>query len=89
MRVLVEGCIRGEPIEVIWDDGVISGDLELVRRARMLAASERRPIDESDPAAFISALERSVAQRLDVTILPSREDVDPDNKQMKDLTNTA
>jgi len=83
MRVLIDGCIRGEPIEVVWDDGVISGDLELVRRARLMAATERRPIDEGNAAAFISALERSVAQRLEVTILTS------DNKETASLTNTV
>jgi len=70
MRVQIDGCIRGEPIQVLWDDGSISGDLEIVRRARLMASAERRPIDEGDAVAFISALERSVAQRLEVTILP-------------------
>jgi len=82
MRVLINGCIRGEPVEVVWDDGVISGDMEIVRRARLMAATERRPIDEGNAAAFISALERAVAQRLDVTILPS-----DNNKQTESLTN--
>jgi len=84
MRVLIDGWIRGEPIEVVWDDGVITGDMELVRRARLMAANERRPIDEGNAAAFISALERSVAQRLDVTILPS-----DDNKPSENVTNMA
>jgi len=84
MRVLIDGWIRGEPIEVVWDDGVITGDMELVRRARLMAANERRPIDEGNAAAFISALERSVAQRLDVTILPG-----DDNKPTDNVTNMA
>ncbi len=71
MRVLIEGCIRGESVEVVWDDGVVSGDMELVRRARLMGRTRRRPIDEEDVAGFISALEAAAGGRLDVTIWPS------------------
>lgn len=84
MRVLIDGCIRGEPVQVVWDDGVISGDMEIVRRARMMAAAERRPIDEGNAVAFISALERAVAQRLEVTIVSGQ-----DARQSGSLTKTV
>ncbi len=71
MRVLIDGCIRGDPVEVVWDDGVVSGDMELVRRARLMARAARRPFGYEDVAAFISALEFAAGERLEVTIWPS------------------
>ncbi len=71
MRVLIDGCIRGEPVEVVWDDGVVSGDMELVRRARLMSIASRRTFDEGNVAEFLSALERAAGDRLEVTIWPS------------------
>ncbi len=71
MRVRIDGCIRGESVEVVWDDGVVSGDMELVRRVRLMGRTRRQPVDEEDVASFISALEAAAGERLDVTIWPS------------------
>jgi len=90
MRVLIDGCIRGEPVEVIWEDGVVSGDMELVRRARLMCLRGRRRYDEGDAASFISALEYASGERLEVSIWPSDEWSATDRratiKAIKDLT---
>ena len=52
------------------------GDLELVERARrMYEQLHGHPIDESDPAVFITALERASPERLHVEIF-----ADPDQE---------
>ena len=70
MRVRIESRIRGETIEVVWDEGAVTGDLELVERARRMYESRREVIDETDVTAFIAALEHASGERLDITIWP-------------------
>ncbi len=75
MYVTVNGHIRGEPIHIEWAGGVVTGDLYLVERARRLYLHEHgEPIDETDPAVFIAALERASAEHLHVVI---HADADP------------
>jgi hypothetical protein len=76
MRVGIDGHIRGEPIHIDWVGGIVDGDLELVDRARRMYLDEHgQPIDESDPAVFISALEHASPEHLHIEILG---DIDPE-----------
>ena len=69
MRVGIDGHIRGEAIHIEWVRGAVWGDLELVERARrMYRERHGHPIDESDPAAFISALEHAAPESLHIEI---------------------
>ena len=70
MHVRIEGHIRGQPIRIVWRDGAVTGDLELVERARRLHRSEHgTPIDECDPVSFITALEHASCEHLDVRVI--------------------
>jgi len=73
MRVGIESQIRGEPIHMIWDEGRVTGDLELVYRARRMYEARNERLDENDVTAFIAALEQAVGDRLDITIWPDSE----------------
>ena len=73
MRVRIESHIRGELVRVTWDEGNVTGDLELVDRARRIYRSRSEQIDENDIAAFLSALEQAAGERLDVTIWPETD----------------
>lgn len=73
MRVRIESCIRGEHVRVIWDEGAVTGDLELVDRARRMYRSRDRHIDEADITEFLTALELAAGNRLEVTIWPETE----------------
>ena len=73
MRVLIESRIRGEPIHVMWEEGIVTGDLELVDRARRMYRSRSQLIDECDVTAFISALDQAAGERLEVTIWAESE----------------
>ncbi len=73
MRVRIESQIRGELVRLTWDDGSVTGDLELVDRARRIYRSRSQQIDENDITAFLSALEQAAGERLDVTIWPETE----------------
>ena len=73
MRVRIESQIRGELVRLTWDDGSVTGDLELVDRARRLYRSRSQQIDENDLTDFISALEQAAGERLDVTIWPETD----------------
>jgi hypothetical protein len=73
MRVRIESHIRGELVQVLWDEGTVTGDLELVDRARRMYESHSQQIDESDVAAFIAALEQAAGGRVDITIWPDSE----------------
>ena len=73
MRVRIESRIRGEPIEVLWEEGTVTGDLELVERARRMYESRSQIIDENDVTAFIAALEQAAGDRLDITVWPEAE----------------
>jgi hypothetical protein len=69
MHLTIDGHLRGEAIHIEWTEGSVTGDLELVERARDLHLRlHRRPFDESDPVAFISALERVSPEHLDVRL---------------------
>lgn len=69
MRVGIDGHIRGEPIHIDWMSGAVRGDLELVERARrMYERAHGHPIDETDPAVFISALEHAAPEKLHIEI---------------------
>lgn len=69
MRVGIDAHIRGEPIHIDWVEGTVMGDLELVERARrMYEQAHGHPIDESDPAVFITALEWASPEHLRVEI---------------------
>ena len=70
MRVRIETRIRGQPIQILWDEGTVTGDLELVDRARRMCRSRRQPIDETDITLFLSALELAAGDHLDITIWP-------------------
>ena len=73
MRVRIESQIRGESIEVLWDEGTVTGDLELVERARRMYELRSQEIDEADVTAFIAALEQAAGDRLEITIWPEAE----------------
>ena len=73
MRVRIESRIRGELVRLTWDEGSVTGDLELVDRARRIYRSRSQQIDENDITAFLSALEQAAGERLDVTIWPEIE----------------
>ena len=73
MRVRIESHIRGELVQLTWDEGNVTGDLELVDRARRIYRSRSQQIDEHDITAFLSALEQAAGERLDVTIWPETE----------------
>ena len=76
MHLTIDGHLRGEAIHIEWAEGSVTGDLELVERARSLYRRlHRRPFDESDPVAFISALERVSPEHLDVHV-----DVEEDSR---------
>ena len=51
----------------------MTGDLELVDRARRIYRSRSQQIDENDLTDFISALEQAAGERLDVTIWPETD----------------
>lgn len=73
MRVQIDSRIRGEPVQVVWDEGTVSGDLELINRARRMYQSPSRQFDEADVTAFISAIERAAGERVEITIWPDSE----------------
>lgn len=78
MRLRIDGHIRGRPIHIEWTEGAVSGDTELVDRARRLYVDEHRaPIDEADPVAFISALEHAAPGHLKVHVSPDTEPTVP------------
>ena len=70
MRVRIESRIRGQPIHMLWDEGIVTGDLELVDRARRMYRSRGQQINETDITAFLSALEFAAGDHLDITIWP-------------------
>ncbi len=71
MQVRIDGHLRGEPIHIVWREGAVTGDLELVHRARQLyRRAHGEPIDETDPVAFITALEQASPEHLDVHVGP-------------------
>lgn len=73
MHIRIDGHIRGESIRIVWRDGRVTGDLELVDRARRLHQVEHgTPIDETDAVAFITALSHASCQRLEVQVLDDR-----------------
>ena len=76
MRVRIESHIRGELVQVVWDEGTVTGDLELVDRARRMYRSQSLQIDENDVTAFIAALEQAAGERVDITIWPDPEQPD-------------
>lgn len=81
MQVLIVGHIRGEPIHIEWREGTVTGDLELVDRARLLhRRAHGEPIDETDPVAFISALELASPEHLEIHVGP-----DAVSKERRDL----
>lgn len=73
--VLVDGEIRGEPIRLWWEDGMVSGDIHLLDRVRMhleLSApqgADHRP-DFTDPVEFMDALRLVFEDRVSFTIDP-------------------
>lgn len=73
MRVRIDSRIRGEPVRILWDEGRVTGDLELVDRARKMYRSRSQRIDETDITAFLSALELASGDHLDITIWPESE----------------
>jgi hypothetical protein len=79
MHLSINGHLRGEAIHIEWTEGSVTGDLELVERARNLHRRlHRRPFDETDPVAFITALERVSPEHLDVH-LAAEEDSRPES----------
>ncbi len=73
MRVRIGSHIRGEPVHLIWDEGCMTGDLELVDRARRMYRARNEQLDENDVTAVIAALEQAAGERLDITIWPESE----------------
>ena len=74
MQVRIDGHIRGEAIHIVWHEGAVSGDLELVERARLLHHRVHgAPIDETDPVAFITALEQASPEHLEIHVGPELE----------------
>ncbi len=69
MHLTIDGHLRGEAIHIEWTEGSVTGDLELVERARDLHRRlHHRPFDEADPVAFITALEMVSPEHLDVQL---------------------
>lgn len=85
MRVRIESHIRGELVQVVWDEGTVTGDLELVDRARRMYESHSQLIDESDVTAFIAALEQAAGERVDITIWPDPDRPDPSRSRLPDM----
>lgn len=73
MQVRIDSHIRGEHVRIVWSEGTVTGDLELVERARRLHRIEHGgPIDEADPVAFLTALGHASCEELSVRVLEGR-----------------
>ena len=75
--VLVHGEVRGEPVRLLWNDGMVSGDIHLLDRVRMhleMSQPQREGLDArpdfTDPVEFMDALRFVFEDRLTFTIDP-------------------
>jgi len=75
--VELSGTIRGERVQVRWEDGTLSGSSVLLERLRTLQESGRLTArDEggtADLAATVRALELAAAQRLSLRVIDGRD----------------
>ena len=71
MRAEMVVMLRGEPRQLVWDDGALSGDAEVIRRLHHRAPHHRA----LDLVGTIREIEAATAQRVVFTLL--EEDSSP------------